>query len=36
MKYFGASKGSFMVNYPVDNLHALLENLKRSGVEIGR
>jgi catechol 2,3-dioxygenase-like lactoylglutathione lyase family enzyme len=33
-KYFGASKAGFMVNYRVDNLDALLEDLKKSGVEI--
>src|SRR6266704_1203907 len=33
-KYFGASKASFMVNYRVDNLEALLEDLKKSGIEI--
>jgi predicted enzyme related to lactoylglutathione lyase len=33
-KYFGASKASFMVNYRVDNLDALLEDLKKSGIEI--
>lgn len=33
-KYFGASKGGFMINYRVDNLDALLEELKRAGVEI--
>ena len=31
---FGASKASFMVNYRVDNLDALLEDLKKSGIEI--
>jgi catechol 2,3-dioxygenase-like lactoylglutathione lyase family enzyme len=35
-KYFGASKASFMVNYRVDNLDALLEDLKKSGIEIDR
>jgi hypothetical protein len=29
-KYFGASKASFMVSYRVDNLDALLEDLKKS------
>src|SRR5947207_9451961 len=33
-KYFGASKASFMVNYRVDHLDALLEDLKKSGIEI--
>ena len=33
-KYFGASKASFMVNYRVDNLDELLEDLKKSGIEI--
>ena len=33
-KYFGASKASFMVNYRVDNLDGLLEELKKAGVEI--
>jgi len=33
-KYFAASKASFMVNYRVDNLDALLEDLKKSGIEI--
>ena len=33
-KYFGESKAGFMVNYRVDNLDALLEDLKNSGVEI--
>jgi predicted enzyme related to lactoylglutathione lyase len=33
-KYFGASKAPFMVNYRVDNLDALLEELKKAGVEI--
>ena len=33
-KYFSASKASFMVNYRVDNLDALLEDLKKSGIEI--
>src|SRR5436309_15963323 len=32
-KYFSASKASFMVNYRVDNLDALLEDLKESGIE---
>ncbi len=33
-KYFGASKASFMVNYRVDDLDGLLEELKKAGVEI--
>ena len=33
-KHFGASKGGFMFNYRVDNVDALLEDLKKSGVEI--
>jgi predicted enzyme related to lactoylglutathione lyase len=33
-KYFGTSKASFMVNYRVDNIEALLEDLKNSGIEI--
>jgi len=33
-KYFGESKSGFMVNYRVDNLDALLEELKQSGVKI--
>ena len=33
-KYFGASKAGFMINYRVENLDALLEDLKKSGVEI--
>jgi predicted enzyme related to lactoylglutathione lyase len=33
-KYFGASKASFMVNYRVDDLDGLLEELKNAGVEI--
>ncbi len=33
-KYFGASKAGFMLNYRVDNLDALLEDLAKSGVEI--
>jgi predicted enzyme related to lactoylglutathione lyase len=33
-KYFGASKAGFMLNYRVDNLDALLEDLKASGIEI--
>jgi len=33
-KYFAASKASFMVNYRVDDLNALLEDLKKSGIEI--
>jgi predicted enzyme related to lactoylglutathione lyase len=33
-KYFGESKSSFMVNYRVDDLDALLRELKREGVEV--
>ncbi len=33
-KHFGASKGGFMINYRVDDLDGLLEDLKKSGVEI--
>jgi catechol 2,3-dioxygenase-like lactoylglutathione lyase family enzyme len=33
-KYFGAGKASFMINYRVDDLDALLEDLKKSGIEI--
>jgi predicted enzyme related to lactoylglutathione lyase len=33
-KYFGAGKAGFMVNYRVDDLDALLEELKKSGIEI--
>lgn len=33
-KHLGASKAGFMVNYRVDNLDALLEELQRAGVEI--
>lgn len=33
-KYFGASKACFMVNYRVDNLDVLLEDLKGAGIEI--
>jgi len=33
-KYFGESKAGFMHNYRVENLDALLEDLKNSGVEI--
>jgi hypothetical protein len=33
-KYFGASKASFLVNYRVDDLDGLLEELKMAGVEI--
>jgi predicted enzyme related to lactoylglutathione lyase len=33
-KYFGAGKSGFMVNYRVDDLDALLEDLKKAGVEI--
>jgi catechol 2,3-dioxygenase-like lactoylglutathione lyase family enzyme len=33
-KYLGDSKAGFMVNYRVDNLDALLEELKQAGVKI--
>jgi catechol 2,3-dioxygenase-like lactoylglutathione lyase family enzyme len=33
-KYFDPGKGSFMVNYIVDDLDALLERLKGEGVKI--
>ena len=33
-KYFGAGQAGFMVNYRVDDLDALLEELKKSGIEI--
>ncbi|HKV77805.1 MAG TPA: VOC family protein [Candidatus Sulfotelmatobacter sp.] len=33
-KYLGDSKAAFMVNYRVDNLDELLEELKQSGVKI--
>lgn len=33
-KYFGDSKAAFMVNYRLDNLDALLDGLKKAGVEI--
>jgi len=33
-KYFDPSRSSFMINYRVDNLDALLEALKAEGVEI--
>jgi len=33
-KYFGDSNAGFMFNYRVDNLDALLEDLKNSGVTI--
>ncbi len=32
-KYFAASKASFMINYRVDNLDSLLEDLKKSGID---
>jgi catechol 2,3-dioxygenase-like lactoylglutathione lyase family enzyme len=35
-KYFNPSPSSFMINYRVDNLGALLEELKKEGVEIDR
>ena len=33
-KYLGASKAGFMVNYRVDNLDALLDEMKTAGVEV--
>jgi catechol 2,3-dioxygenase-like lactoylglutathione lyase family enzyme len=33
-KYFGTSKADFMVNYRVDDLDALLEELKQAEVQI--
>ncbi len=33
-KYLGAGKANFMINYRVDNLDALLEDLKKAGIEI--
>ena len=33
-KWFAPSESTFMINYRVDDLDALLENLKASGVEI--
>lgn len=33
-KHFGAGKSGFMLNYRVDNLDALLEDLAKSGIEI--
>ena len=33
-KWFSPSPSSFMINYRVDNLTELLEQLKRNGVEI--
>ena len=33
-KHFGAGKAGFMLNYRVDNLDALLEDLAKSGIEI--
>ncbi len=33
-KYFDPSRSSFMINYRVDNLDALLAALKEEGVEI--
>jgi predicted enzyme related to lactoylglutathione lyase len=33
-EYFKASKARFMMNYRVDDLDALLEELKKAGVEI--
>jgi predicted enzyme related to lactoylglutathione lyase len=34
-KYFGASHSSFMINYRVDDLDGLLDELKKKGVEVG-
>jgi predicted enzyme related to lactoylglutathione lyase len=33
-KWFGPSESSFMINYRVDNMDELLEQLKQNGVEI--
>jgi catechol 2,3-dioxygenase-like lactoylglutathione lyase family enzyme len=33
-KYFGAGKAGFMVNYRVDSLDALLDELKAAGVDV--
>ena len=33
-KYLGAASSQFMINFRVDDLNALLENLKAAGVEI--
>jgi len=33
-QYFDPSRSAFMINYRVENLDALLETLKREGVEI--
>jgi predicted enzyme related to lactoylglutathione lyase len=33
-KYFDPSRSSFMINYRVEDLDRLLEELKREGVEI--
>jgi predicted enzyme related to lactoylglutathione lyase len=33
-KYFASSRASFMINYRVDDLDALLEALREEGVEI--
>jgi catechol 2,3-dioxygenase-like lactoylglutathione lyase family enzyme len=33
-KHLGAGKASFMVNYRVDDLDGLLEDLKKSGVDV--
>ena len=33
-KYFKPSRSSFMINYRVDNLDALLDTLQKEGVEI--
>jgi predicted enzyme related to lactoylglutathione lyase len=34
--YFGSDKAQFMINYRVENLEALMEALKKEGVEILR
>lgn len=33
-KWFGPSESSFMINYRVDNMDEMLEQLKQNGVEI--
>lgn len=33
-KYFGSSEQDFMINYRVENLEELVEELKKSGVEV--
>ena len=33
-KYFGAADNTFMVNYRVDNLDAILKNLEADGIQI--